>query len=373
MSRQRVLFITVVPSPYQRDLFRELAKRDEIMLSVCYLEAASPDSPWSPTHLEPYERILPGFWVPFFSARWHVNWNLPEVSPHDFIVLNNFASVTAQWLMRHQLRGKRWLFWGERLRRQLNPWKEFMQRKLVAPLARAAAIVGIGSAAEQDYRHRFPRTRHFCIPYHCDLTNFFQQCGPHESSSATTVFFCGQMIRRKGVDLLLAAFDRLVAKGLEIRLVLVGREAELPQLLRSVSEAARARIRYEGFQAPDKLPAFFAQTDVFVLPSRHEGWGVVINQALGAGLPIICSDAVGAGADLVEENINGLHFAAGDLEALQTCIELLVKSPEMARQWGEASRQKADSIVPSVGAEKWVRVFEDLGEDRMVSGTAGRR
>ncbi len=115
MNRDRALFITVVPSPYQRDLFRELAKREEITLLVCYLEAASPDSPWPPARLEPYERILPGFWVPFLGGRWHVNWSSPDPSEYDFIVLSNFASITAQWLMRHKLHGKRWLFWGERL------------------------------------------------------------------------------------------------------------------------------------------------------------------------------------------------------------------------------------------------------------------
>ena len=362
MNRRRALFITVVPSPYQRDLFRALAAREEIDLTVCYLEAASPDSPWPPMRLEPYERILPGFWLPFFGARWHVNWNLPHLSEYDFIVLNNFASVTAQWLMRYQLRGKRWVFWGERLRQQPAALKKCMQRKLIEPLKTAEALVGIGSDAEKDYRRRFPSTRHFCIPYHCDLTKFFQQRGPHESSSTITFFFCGQMIHRKGVDLLLTAFERLVVEGLDIRLLLIGREAKLPELLGGITDSARVRIRYEGFQPPDKLPIFFAQADVFVLPSRHDGWGVVVNQALGAGLPVICSDAVGAGADLVEENINGLHFAAGDVDGLQNCLERLANSPQMARKWGEASRQKADSIVPSAGAEKWVRVFEELGE-----------
>ncbi len=361
MSRQRVLFITVVPSPYQRDLFRALAARQEIELSICYLEAAAPDSPWPEESLESYERILSGFWLPLFGARWHVNWNLPELSDYDVVVLNNFASVTAQWLMRYHLRGKRWLFWGERLRTQPAAWKEVMQRKLVEPLKGAAGIVGIGSDAEKDYRRRFPNTRHFCIPYHCDLSQFFEHRPPTEKSSSTTrFFFCGQMIRRKGVDLLLVAFERLVAKGLDVSLLLVGREAELPELLVGVTEAARARIRYEGFQPPDKLRIFFAQADVFVLPSRHEGWGVVINQALGAGLPVICSDAVGAGTDLVEEKVNGLHFAADDVDGLQNCLERLATSPEMARRWGEASRQKAYSIVPSAGAEKWVDVFEEL-------------
>jgi len=358
---QSVLFVTVVPSPYQRDLFQALAARSEMELSVCYMEAASPDSPWPPPRLEPYERILPGFWVPFLGGRWHLNWRLPKVSRYDFVVLNNFASVTAQWLMRHQLRGTRWLFWGERLRRQPVEWKDFAQSKLIEPLEKAAGIIGIGSEADNDYHRRFPTMRHFCIPYHCDLTRFLECCPPREDSSVTTFFFCGQMIRRKGVDLLLAAFEQLVRQGLDVRLLLVGREAELPQLLGGVSNATRARIRYEGFQPPDKLHIFFAQADVFVLPSRHEGWGVVINQALGAGLPIICSDAVGAGTDLVEDNINGLKFAAGNLNALQNCLERLAKSPQTARQWGEASRQQAYSIVPSVGAQKWVRVFHELG------------
>jgi hypothetical protein len=63
---------------------------------------------------------------------------------------------------------------------------------------------------------------------------------------------------------------------------------------------------------------------------------------------------------LVEDNINGLKFAAGDLNGLQNCLEHLAKSPSMARKWGAASRQKAYSIVPSVGAQKWVRVFDEL-------------
>ena len=54
----------------------------------------------------------------------------------------------------------------------------------------------------------------------------------------------------------------------------------------------------------------------------------MINQALGAGLPVITSDAVGAGLDLVEDGVNGLRFRAGDVDELQRCIERLVASPD---------------------------------------------
>ena len=95
-------------------------------------------------------------------------------------------------------------------------------------------------------------------------------------------------------------------------------------------------------------------------PSRHDGWGVVINQALGAGLPIITSDAVGAGLDLVAHGINGLHFTAGNAIELQSAMETFANCPNLISQWGNASRQKAYAMMPEEGAKNWVHVFRSL-------------
>ncbi|HYM00694.1 MAG TPA: glycosyltransferase family 4 protein, partial [Blastocatellia bacterium] len=248
------------------------------------------------------------------------------------------------------------------LRAQAPGWRDTVQRMLISPLARATAIVGIGRAAEDDYRRRFPGPRTFCIPYHCDLSDFLalRRGAP---VSPVTFLFCGQMIRRKGIDLLLAAFEALVQRGIEARLLLVGREAALPEFLARTTPAARSRITYEGFQPPERLPEYFARADVFVLPSRHDGWGVVVNQALGAGLPVITSNAVGAGLDLIEENVNGLVFPADDADGLQRAMNILAGNPELSRKWGEASRLKALDITPEAGAEKWARVFSALASE----------
>jgi len=362
--KYRIIFVTIVPSPYQRDLFASLAARSDLALEVYYMESAAPDSPWPEAPLRPFEHILPGFWLPFGPARLHFNWKLPDFSKADFIVLSSFTSWTGQWLMRWGLRKKRWLFWGERLRPQPRGWKAIAQKMLVAPMAGATGIVGIGREAENDYTQRFPRAPHFCIPYHCDLAEFLALKRNRSVGEPFTFLFCGQMIRRKGVDLLLLAFDRLITKGIEAHLLLVGREADLPAFLAKVSPPARTRIRYEGFQAPELLPRFFSRCDAFVLPSRHDGWGVVINQALGAGVPVISSDAAGAGMDLIEEGLNGLRFAAGDVDGLQKAMGFLATNPETARAWGEASRSKALTITPAAGAEKWVRAFDTLANNK---------
>jgi glycosyltransferase involved in cell wall biosynthesis len=362
-QKYKVAFVTIVPSPYQRDLFGALGAREDIDLSVYYLESAAPDSPWPEKELRSFERILPGFWLPFGNVRAHVNWPLPDVSDADFVVLSSYTSLTGQLLMLGKLPHRRWLFWGERMRQQTGA-KRLIQTRLAAPIGRAAGIVAIGSAAEQDYRNRFPQLRHFCIPYHCDLAPFLAiQRNPNLRPS-TTFFFCGQMIERKAVDVLMLAFDRLIANGMDARLLLVGREAELPKFMNLVSPATRARVQYEGFQAPECLPTYFAQADVFVLPSRHDGWGVVVNQALATGLPIITSDAVGAGLDYVENGINGVRVKAGDVDALYDAMQTVAENPEMARNWGMKSREMARTLTPELGADKWVQVFETLASSR---------
>jgi glycosyltransferase involved in cell wall biosynthesis len=252
--------------------------------------------------------------------------------------------------MRIGLRHQPWIFWGEKITRR-GGWRDWLS----APLHRAAALAVVGTVAERDYRERFPGSRIFNIPYHCDLAPFL--AAPRHSCDGAPVFLlCGQMIARKGVDILLTAFARLSAG----RLLLVGREAELPDMLAPLPPAVRERITYAGFQAPQALPGFFAQADVFVLPSRYDGWGVVVNQALGAGLPILCSDKVGAASDLVRDEFNGQVFRAGDAASLATAMQRLVDEPALIARWGQASRLEARNWTPEAGAAKWVAAFRSI-------------
>jgi glycosyltransferase involved in cell wall biosynthesis len=359
MKGSRVAIFSVVPSPYQRDLFQALAKRPELELSVFYQERQPDDSPWPEEKLESYERVLPGFYWRLGRIRSHWNWGLPRAEAFDLWVVNaSLTSVTAQWLMRGALRKKPWLFWGERLRPQTGKFRTAAQDWLSAPLGSASGIVGIGTLARSDYAKRFPGMKTFVVPYCCRLDAFsaeprLQAPGARED---VTFLFCGQMIERKGVDLLLEAFGRLVSEHYPVRLMLVGREAELPGLLERLPEPARQRVRYEGFQAPANLPRYFAQADAFILPSRYDGWGVVVNQAMGAGLPVLTSDAVGAARDWVTDGVNGRVFVAGDGQALYEAMKSAADNRERLKEWGASSSERAAGLSPEAGAEAWVKI-----------------
>ena len=356
-SALKVVCYSVIPSPYQRDLFGKLASLAEIDLSVFYWESSVSDSPWPEEALQSYEQVMPGHCLIWGDSRFFLNWHWPRFRQADVVILNGYMNSVVQLILHTQAKTLPCIFWGEKIVAESGGIKGQIQKVFVKGLDNCSTMVAIGSKAEQDYHQLFPNKPVFNIPYHCDLASFSQQ-RPDRPREPVTILFCGQMILRKGVDLLLQAFQRLLEQGYIAKLLLVGREAELPQMLEDLPEQVQQQIEFAGFQAPEDLPHFFHRADIFVLPSRYDGWGVVVNQALGAGLPIICSDAVGAAQDLIEPGVNGFTFPAGDTEALFTKLEYFFQQPDRIRTASHASAEKASHWSVDAGAKRWLQVIK---------------
>ncbi len=98
-----------------------------------------------------------------------------------------------------------------------------------------------------------------------------------------------------------------------------------------VAEHNLESVHFFGFQGRSEIAKFYAVSDVLVLPSRRETWGIVVNEALCFRLPVIVSDQVGAGRDQVRDGHNGYRFPAGDVEMLAERIDQLMDLPEDKR------------------------------------------
>ena len=131
-----------------------------------------------------------------------------------------------------------------------------------------------------------------------------------------TTFLCsGALIKRKGVDLLAGAFLQLAATRKDVRLRFVGvgdLRAALERRLRPVADL----VEFAGFRDWDDLPAAYRDADVLCVPSRHDGWGMVVPEALAAGLPVIASDRTGAGLEFLQPRANGWLIPSNDEAAL---------------------------------------------------------
>ena len=93
-------------------------------------------------------------------------------------------------------------------------------------------------------------------------------------------------------------------------------------------------MRFCGFRNQSELPRFFDLASVFVLPSRHEPWGLIVNEVMNAGRAVIVSDDVGCHPDLIRDGVEGRLFPAGDVAGLTRRLTVCSSQQTWQRRWG---------------------------------------
>ena len=150
-------------------------------------------------------------------------------------------------------------------------------------------------------------------------------------------------------------------------LVFAGDGPERAKLDRIASELGISdRVRFLGFLNQSELPAAYRSADVFVLPSLFEPFGLVVNEAMLCGLPVVVSDRVGAKFDLVRNGENGYVYPAGNLEALAAILRDLLPGAEKRKHMGAASLRRMETWSPREYTDAMVRAI-----DTVAAGAAG--
>jgi glycosyltransferase involved in cell wall biosynthesis len=345
----RLLYLLSHPIQYQAPLLRRIAREPGIELRVIFGSMATAgvyrdpgfaqDIQWDVPLLEGYESAalatvdLPRE-IEMADAVWIHGWQFPwqrraivEVSRRKAPLLmrgENWAGSAAaragpvRWLKRMSLR---WLF------------------------NRCDAFLAIGSRNRDYYLdHGAPAGRIFSVPYAIDNAFFAARAEQARADTAAArarlglppagqiVMFVGKLIGHKRPDLLLEAWRRVSSQLGGATLVFVGDGAMRQGLERAVGE----RVRFVGFHNQTEMPALYALADLLVLPSAHEAWGLVVNEAMASGTAVIASDAVGAAHDLIDPSC-GAMFRAGDAAGL---AQALVTALPRARDLGAAAQRR---------------------------------
>ena len=285
----------------------------------------------------------------------------------DLAVFNFYNHPLASRLMRQRARsGRAWCFWGERPGFRSPGWmgRLFRRWHLAALHRTCVPIWGIGQFAIEQYEREFGGGRKFFnVPYYTDLSRFACQRNGRVLPGTTTFLFSGSLIVRKGVDLLALAFARLAGELPGVRLRLLGKGRLRPELERRLQPFAE-RVKFVGFRDWDDLPAEYGQADVLCVPSRYDGWGMVVPEGLAAGLPVIATGQTGATLDLIEPGRNGWLIPAGDEEALyQAMKKAVLLSPAQFSERSGAARQTISRHALSDGVERfWYAAQRTLAE-----------
>jgi glycosyltransferase involved in cell wall biosynthesis len=163
--------------------------------------------------------------------------------------------------------------------------------------------------------------------------------------SGLCYLYVGQLTNMKGVQFLVDAWDIFSAdERSNATLVMIGNGEQKESLKKEVVEKGLSNVRFVPFVQPDELPQYYELADIFVFPTLGDVWGVVINEALASGLPVICSKYAGCASDLIVEGLNGWIVDPSSLQDLTGILWKAWESRANARTMGIAGKALISEI-----------------------------
>lgn len=355
-----IVVITHFPSPYQIELFNEIERQAPGRLEVFYLHRKDQDRVWKDMPFGHQAKFLENDLGTLQMAR-------QRCKIARFVVFNFYADSIVKSLLQDRVSsGLPWCFWGERpgfihtlLGRLRRLW-------LLRALHRCrAAIWGIGSMAVEGYREEFGAHRQYVnLPYFSELERFHRSVRKYEGrfKAERVILYSGSLITRKGVDLIAQAFARLAREGLPVRLKIMGK-GNLEESLRRRLEECMDKVEFIGFCNWEALPAVYAEADILCVPSRYDGWGLVVPEGLAAGLPTISSTQTGAAVEFIETGSNGWLVPPGDENALYlTMRNAVTLEPDRLQAMSQAAVLSVRDHTLQAGASRFLNAVNESVE-----------
>jgi len=358
----RLAVVTSHPIQYQAPWFRELARRADLEVFFCHDQGAEGQADagygraftWDVPLLEGYRHS----WLTNRSRKPGVfafgGCDTPEI--RDRLAAGRFdACIVNGWYLKSYIQaifacrrvGLPVFLRGDSHRAADRPWAT---RALKYPLYRTllTGVDGhlcVGESNRQYLRHYgVPAARLWFVP-HCVDDQWFGRAAMHARSHGAVadvrqrlgvadeeriVLFVGRLVEQKRAGDFIAALARARHKR-PLAGVIVG-SGGLSDALADLSTRLDARVRFAGFANQSELPAFYAAAQMLVLPSdAGETWGLVANEALACGTPVVISDHAGCAADLVAPG-TGRRFVCGSVEGLEEAMLALDAERQTAPQ-----------------------------------------
>lgn len=364
MSRRLVVLSEII-APYRIPVFNALAREREIDLHVIFLAETDPAlRRWRVYKDEirfSYE-VLPAWRRRVGKHNLLLNRGLGAAlrRAHPSAILcggYNYISSwhAAWWAHRH---GVPLLVWVESTARDSRGRRiivESLKRRFLHGCK--AFVVAGKSSCEYLKTYDLPEAAIFPAPNAVDTEFFAREAGKVRINAepyrlalglpSRFYLFAGRIVPEKGVYDLLEAYDALSPElRSAVALVYVGEGWAREGLEQRAARIQPGKVQFAGFAQRETLAAYYALADALVFPTHSDPWGLVVNEAMTCGRPIITTDAAGCAPDLVTDGWNGLIVPAGNVPRLAGAMSELARSASVRTTMGENSRFRIRDYSP---------------------------
>jgi len=369
--------ITNIPTPYIVDFAEAISAHPGLELKVLYLSEGESHRDWKTHFGEGYEYAImrgvnpgKGLYINPGIIGEILRWKADFCLVHGTYTAPTFMLAA----MVLNIAGRKWGFWGEPIKpTRINPILRLLRRNLSFPLIKSSSVlVAIGQNAIETYKKiGVAEEKLYLLPYSRDTSIFKidpdkrmrirNETRKRLGFNDEMIFLTSaQLIGRKGVDLLIRAYSRLSSRKRAPALLIMGSGSEEESLKKLAVDLKAPGIQFLGFVQPREIPRIFFAADVFVLASLHDGWGVVLNEAAAAGLPIIATNMVGAARHIVKQDKNGFIVEANNIDSLSEIMDRFISGRIPLDKFGQKSIKIVQDWTPNKMAQRLYRIVEEV-------------
>lgn len=367
--RMRVLFLTNIPSPYRVTFFNELGKMCDLTVLYERKTASDRDSKWRSEEAKNFKQVfLKGKNIRADAAICLDVIKWLNKDKFDVFVVGGYSTATGM-LAIQILKLKQIPFIlnsdGGFVKNE-HYLKYILKRYLISS---AGYWLSTGNQTNEYLIYYGANSEKiFTYPFTSIQQDDIESIGYEEKieirkklkiKSEKVILSVGQFIHRKGYDLLLGDWDKIEKNT---ALVIIGSGQNKNKIEEIINRKNLKNVYIVPFKTKKELDKYYLMADMFVLPTREDIWGLVINEAMAKGLPVITTNKCIAGMELIEENKNGIIINLDDFGKLTEIINKL--SIEEMKKMGEYSKEKIKKYTIERMAIEHINIFNKINKNR---------
>ncbi len=324
--RIRVVLVTNIPAPYRLPVYALLAQEPDLDLHVVYCSGREPDREWNLGQARFAHTFLNKSFVRYKGRFIHINhdvWSVMSSLKPDIVVTTGFNPTHLMAYVWTRVHGARHVAMTDgtlEFEATLTALHRWVRRHVYA---RTAAFIGASEGAMRLYRSYGIDPSTLFKSHLCADNALFFNAPPQ--AKLYDLMFCGRFEAAKNpffaIDVARAAALRL---GRRVSIVFVG-SGELEGEIRAYAKTVEAEVEtvFAGFAKQEALPGWYGASRIFLFPTSRDAWGVVVNEACAAGVPVLVSGVAGSAGELVRDGENGFVLPLDQERWTDAAVRLL--------------------------------------------------